>query len=156
GPEKILHDVAFDARLLRTRSITLDRVLDTSIAARYLGEPNIGLASLVEKYLGVTLDKENQQADWGERPFTEERLHYLEQDVCHLHPMAQTLWEQLSERDLLAEVATETQYTLDNARTDNGNPLPPWRRIKGWEKLSGEARAVLRAVAIERERVAED
>ena len=47
GPPKIVHDVAFDARLLAESGLVLANVLDTSIAARMLGRTATGLASLL-------------------------------------------------------------------------------------------------------------
>ena len=40
------------------------------LAARLLGEWQFGLSALVEKFLGVKLDKGSQKADWARRPLT--------------------------------------------------------------------------------------
>src|SRR5690606_19744788 len=73
GPVKVLHDASFDARMLARRGVTLARVFDTSIAARFLGERATGLASLLARHLGVELAKDEQQGDWGARPLTGEQ-----------------------------------------------------------------------------------
>ena len=45
-------------------------LFDTRIAAQLLNEPGVGLAALLEKYLGVRLDKRFQRADWSARPLS--------------------------------------------------------------------------------------
>src|SRR5687767_9242347 len=67
--EVLFHDADYDLRLLnRDFSFRIGKLFDTKIAAQFLGEPAIGLGALVEKYLGVVLDKKHQRADWGQRP----------------------------------------------------------------------------------------
>src|ERR1700754_3174158 len=44
GPRKIVHDVAFDARILAEADLILANVLDTSILARMLSRAATGLA----------------------------------------------------------------------------------------------------------------
>ena len=38
GPLKVLHDVSFDAKMLDQRGLSLGRVFDTAVAARFLGD----------------------------------------------------------------------------------------------------------------------
>jgi ribonuclease D len=154
GPLKVVHDASFDARMLLRRGIVLDRVLDTAVAARFLGETATGLASLSSKYLGVALEKEHQQADWGERPLSMARLAYLEADVAHLVELSRRLEARLRELDLLDEVEEESRYVLAMAR----EPEPvraPWTRIKGARDLPEAALALLAALADVREEEAE-
>jgi len=63
GPVKIVHDVAFDARLLAEVEIQLGNVHDTALAARMLGRAATGLASLLESDLGVHIAKDMQRHD---------------------------------------------------------------------------------------------
>ena len=154
GPVKVVHDASFDARMLARRGITLARVFDTSIAARFLGESATGLASLLARHLGVTLVKEEQQGDWGARPLSPEQLDYLVADVTHLLPLAALLEARLREADLIEEVQEETRYML--ARALEPEPVrEPWTRIKGARDLPPSALALLSALADVREREAE-
>jgi len=62
----LLHGADYDLRLLnRTYGFRASAIFDTMIAAQLLGEPEIGLAALLGKHMGVTLDKTNQRADWS-------------------------------------------------------------------------------------------
>lgn len=62
--EIVFHDADYDLRLLnREYGFQATSVFDTRIAAQLLNEPGVGLAALLEKYLGVRLDKRFQRAD---------------------------------------------------------------------------------------------
>ena len=63
GPTKIVHDVAFDARLLAEAGIALGNVHDTAIAARMLGRTATGLGSL----LASELERPHRQGDAASR-----------------------------------------------------------------------------------------
>ncbi len=154
GPVKVVHDASFDARMLARRGLPLARVFDTAVAARFLGESATGLSSLLARHLGIDLAKEQQQADWGVRPLSEERLAYLVADVAHLLPLAALLEQRLAELDLLEEAEEESRYVLAKAL----EPEPeraPWTRIKGARDLPPSQLALLCALAEVREREAE-
>src|SRR5690606_2201808 len=56
--EVVFHDADYDLRILnRDFGLVVRGLFDTKIAAQFLGEPGIGLASLAEKHLGVRLEK---------------------------------------------------------------------------------------------------
>lgn len=154
GPRKVVHDAAFDARMLAKRGCVLGNVFDTAIAARFLGESATGLSSLLSRYLGIELTKEQQQADWGRRPIEREALAYLVADVEHLLPLAELLEARLRERDLVEEVEEESRYALARA-LDPEPERPPWTRIKGARDLDEGGLALLAALAEVREREAE-
>ncbi len=83
--EKVFHDADYDLRVLdRDYAFRAARLFDTRISAQLAGEPAIGLAALVEKYVGVKLDKEHQKADWSRRPLPPPMLAYAAADTQHL------------------------------------------------------------------------
>jgi ribonuclease D len=156
GPEKILHDCAFDTRLLASEGIELAHVFDTAVAARFLSEVSTGLSSLLEKYLGVHITKELQQADWGKRPLDSRELEYLEQDVRHLIPLAEALRERCLELDILDEVQTESAWAAESGGAPPPSSGPPWLRVKGVGELrEGKQRSIVRELAALRESLAE-
>src|SRR5207249_4066171 len=82
GVEKVFHDADYDLRILdRDYGFRAVRVFDTRIAAQLAGEPAVGLAALLEKYLGVKLAKEHQKADWSRRPLPPAMLEYAAADT---------------------------------------------------------------------------
>src|SRR2546430_2772445 len=67
--EKVFHDADYDLRILdRDYRFRAARIFDTRIAAQLAGEPAVGLAALLEKYVGVKLANEHQKADSSRRP----------------------------------------------------------------------------------------
>ena len=62
--EVVFHDADYDLRILdRDYGFHAVNLFDTRIAAQLLNEPGIGLAALLEKHVGVKLDKRFQRAD---------------------------------------------------------------------------------------------
>ena len=156
GPRKIVHDLAFDARMLARDGVPLGNVFDTSLAARFLGVTSTSLASLVEARLGVKLEKGLQHHDWGRRPLGPELHGYLAADVAYLPALARVLQAELEEKGIAAEVQLETDHRLSTALFDEGDDArPPYVRIKGALDLDAPSLAVLREVAHVREHAAE-
>jgi ribonuclease D len=159
GPRKIVHDVAFDARILAEADLVLANVLDTSIAARMLGRSATGLASLLVGELGITVDKKLQHHDWTERPIGPHHLRYLADDVIHLAALADRLWKDVAEpagapdRGIGSAIEEETKYRLAQAIAAAGtvDPRPPYVRLKGIDRVPKEELPILRRLADLRE-----
>ncbi len=157
GPTKIVHDVAFDARLLAEAGVELGNVHDTAIAAHMLGRAATGLASLLASELGVHIGKGMQHHDWRLRPLDAEMLTYLAADVAHLEALERVLWREVIEHDVEDAVLEETRYRLASAVAGARSPQdgPAYARVKGASKLPERDRAALRVLAELREREAE-
>jgi ribonuclease D len=153
GPRKIVHDVAFDARILAEEGLELANVLDTSIAARMLGRTATGLASLLQSELGLAMDKKLQHHDWTERPLREPHLRYLAEDVRHLGALADKIGSELDGRGITDEVEEETRYRLAQAAAaaSSDDHRPPWVRMKGIDRAPREDWPILRLLAQLRE-----
>lgn len=156
--EKIVHDVAFDARILAEAGVFLANARDTSLAARMLTRPATGLASLLESELGVHIDKKMQQHDWGERPLTPAMVEYLAGDVVHLSQLADRLFGEVVERGIAAEVEEETRYRLAQAIAGAGveDARPPYVRLKNIDRLPEVELCILRHLANIREELARE
>ncbi len=156
--EKIVHDVAFDARILAEAGVFLANARDTSLAARMLSRPATGLASLLETELGVRIDKKLQQHDWGERPLTREMLTYLAGDVLNLSALADRLFAEVNERGIADEVEEETRYRLASAiaGANAADPRPPYVRLKGIDRVPAAELPILRHLANIREDLARE
>lgn len=148
GVETIFHDADYDLRILdRDYGIRARHLFDTRIAAQLLGEPAIGLAALLEKYLHVTQNKKFQRADWSRRPLTAEMLDYAAMDTRYLPALRDELRRQLEALGRLTW-AQEEFARLENLRW---SPVPAngdsYLRIKGARVLSRRALALLRELA---------
>jgi ribonuclease D len=154
GPIKVVHDVAFDARMLAEVGIPLGRCHDTSLAARMLGKAATGLGTLLETELGVKVDKSMQHHDWRRRPFDGEALGYLASDVAHLEALDDVLWSAAVAAQITSELEEETRYRLGTAIASAAakDPRPPYVRIKGVDRVPAGDLPVLRAVAAVREK----
>jgi ribonuclease D len=143
----------------RPRGVTLGNADDTAVLARMLGEPATGLASLLGKRFDIALDKRFQQHDWARRPLRDDALAYLAGDVANLGRLFASLSAETRAQDIEDEVDCETAWCLRRALEDATDEerlrRPPFARIKGYRELRGVARAVLREVAEDRERIAE-
>lgn len=153
GPRKIIHDIAFDARLLAESGLVLGNVFDTSIAARMLGRVATGLASLLDSELGIKVDKKLQHHDWTERPIRPDQLRYLADDVVHLQALADKLNGELEELAINDAVEEETLYRLGQAIASIGavDLRPPYLRMKGIDRVPVDQLPILRRLAEVRE-----
>ncbi len=145
--EVIFHDADYDLRLLeRQYGIRAARLFDTRVAAQFLNEPGIGLAALLEKYFGVTLNKKYQRADWSARPLSTEMLAYAATDTRHLPALRDELRRQLEARGRLAWVEEEFGLLEGVAWTPADPAEPAYLRLKGAKALKGRELALLRAL----------
>jgi ribonuclease D len=102
---KVLHHAMFDLRFMAHQwGVTPANVACTKIASK-LVNPEMpckdhSLAPLVERYLGVTLDKGPQTSDWtGE--LNPAQLQYAANDVRHLWRLYEALDEKIRRKGLL-------------------------------------------------------
>ncbi len=153
--EIIFHDADYDLRILnRDYGFQAANLFDTRIAAQLLNEPGIGLAALLEKYLGVTLDKKFQRADWSLRPLLPGMLEYAAGDTHHLATLRDILREKLQTAGRWTWA--EEEFTLlEGVRwTPPGPAEEAYLRMKGSRALKGRALLVLKEVYSWREALA--
>ena len=137
----LMHGADYDLRVLdRDFNAEIRGLQDTQIMARLLGEPRTGLAILIEREIGVQLDKRHQRADWGRRPLTSGQLAYAAADTAYLGVLADRLRSRLEEMGRWAW-AKEEFRRLEEVRhvPSETNPLA-FERIKGARSLRGGAR----------------
>lgn len=153
--EVVFHDADYDLRLLdREYGYRATNLFDTRIAAQLLNEPGVGLAALLEKYLGVRLDKRFQRADWSARPLSPPMLQYAASDTRHLPDLRDILRAQLEARGRLSW-AQEEFTLLDETRWSPPDGEPGYLRLKGAKALKGRELAILRELFEWRESVAQ-
>lgn len=153
--ELILHGSDYDLRLLRkTFDFVPSRIFDTMLAGLLLGLKQVGLANLVARYLGITLEKGPQKADWAQRPLTERMEQYARNDTRHLKHLADLLRQELSAKGRLdwhSEMCA--RFVRDGAVVEQPDPDRVWR-VKGSHALAPQGLAVLRELWRWREREA--
>jgi len=153
--EIVFHDADYDLRLLgHEYGLQATNLFDTRIAAQLLNEPGVGLAALLEKYLGVHLDKRYQRADWSARPLTPEMLDYAAADTRHLPALRDILENRLRERGRLEWAHEEFALVSAAPRQVMEPEEPGYLRLKGAKALNERELAILRELFQWREEVA--
>lgn len=137
--------------LLRSTGTLPARMLDTQVAAGFLGFSSPSLAKLVGELLGVRLEKGARMSDWFKRPLTDEQITYAAADVLHLLELRSIIEERLAATGRV-EWAYEESERRRRVRTLDVDTA--WWRIKGFRQLRGPSRGVAQEVAAWRERAA--
>jgi ribonuclease D len=141
----ILHGADYDLRLLRkNHGFVPERIFDTMLASRLLGDREFGLVNLLRKYLEVDLEKGSQKADWAKRPLTARMEAYARNDTHYLGRLAGILKERLRQKNRLswAEQCCD-RLIAECSQPSQAKPDQVWR-VKGSHKLSRPSLAVLR------------
>ena len=96
--EAVIHAASQDLPCLAELGYRPRLLFDTELAGRLLGYPRVGLGTLVEDVLGLSLEKSHSAADWSTRPLPEEWLRYAALDVEVLVELRDALARQLAEQ----------------------------------------------------------
>lgn len=144
GTEWVVHAATQDLPCLADLGLRPTALFDTELGARLAGQPRVGLAAVLEHYLGVTLAKEHSAVDWSTRPLPEPWLRYAALDVEVLIELRDAIERDLAEQGKLdwarEEFAALTGFTGPAPKTD------PWRKLSGLHKVRGR-----RTLAVARE-----
>jgi ribonuclease D len=145
--ESVFHDADYDLRLMaRQFGYRCTSLFDTRVAAQLLNEPGIGLAAMLEKYLGVTLDKRFQRADWSARPLSNDMLHYAASDTHYLPELRDILRDALISRRRLSWAEEEFALLAEVRWSEVEGAEPGWLRMKGAKALKPRTLAILGAI----------
>jgi ribonuclease D len=137
--------------LLRATGAIPSRMLDTQIAAGFLGFGSPSLAKLVQELLGVRLEKGARMSDWFKRPLTKEQISYAAADVDHLLDLRAVIDERLGAAGRLDWAYEESER---HRRVRQPDVHTTWWRLKGWRQLRGRSRGVAQELAAWRETTA--
>ncbi len=154
GNEWILHAATQDLMCLAEVGLYPESLFDTELAGRLLNLPRVGLAALVEHYLGLSLAKEFSAADWSTRPLPEPWLVYAALDVEVLVELRDLIDADLQKAGKREWAAEEFEALL----TFQGPPerKEPWRRTSGLHKARGRrALGLVREIWETRDAIAE-
>jgi ribonuclease D len=129
-------------------------IFDTAIAARFLGGKALGLDTLLETWLAVTLPPSRQRDDWSVRPLTGSQLAYAAADVQHLFALKARLTEELRAVGRLAWVEEECAALAAQIVPERPPDPDAWMYVKGARELSARSLAALRELYELRESLA--
>lgn len=165
---KLFHGGDYDLRsLFRDFSICVNNIFDTMIGSQFVGDEEPGLAAVIHRRFGITLDKKYQKANWSRRPLSDEMLSYAAHDTAHLLDLYKQVREELTAKGRLAWVEEEC-HRLAVACTSNSisppdisdpdwsgeDRSPLFKRFRGAGTMSPRDLAVLENLLVFRERAA--
>lgn len=141
-----MHGADYDMHMLKQHlGVIPPTVFDTQIGARLLGVRKFGYGDLVLHYMGVTLEKTSQKADWAKRPLTPVMEKYALNDVVYLLPMAETIVQQLKSAGRYEWFVESCEAAREKSMERKPSKEDPWR-IKGSGKLQPVGLTYLRAL----------
>lgn len=152
---KVLHAARQDYEIFYDLNNTLPQPLfDTQLAASLLGYgEQVGYAALVNKLLGIQLDKAHTRTDWSKRPLSEAQIRYASDDVLYLRQLYPLLKNQLIEQDR-EDWLDEEFDTLCQPELFITHPEDAWNRVKGINRLRPRQLAAAKNIAQWREEMA--
>ena len=152
--EWILHAATQDLACLAEVGLRPRQLFDTELAARILGLHRVGLAAVVEHYLGLSLAKEHSAVDWSTRPLPEPWLRYAALDVEVLDELRNLMGVDLAAQGKSEWARQEFTSLLTWAPTER---VDPWRRTSGMNTLrSRRSVAIVRELWYARDDIARD
>jgi len=105
-------------------------LFDTQIAAMAIGQGDqIGYSSLVDSWLGITLDKGARFTDWSRRPLDKRQIDYAIGDVTHLVRIFPMILDKLRKLNRGQWLDQEMERLADPANYVN-HPEEAWQRLR--------------------------
>jgi ribonuclease D len=152
GVVKVFHGASYDlSSMKRDFGFGFAGVFDTMVAGQFLGLPELGLTSLLERFFGVPPARSRQRDDWAGRPLSPEQEHYAAEDVRHLlrlrEELLHTLWARGREEWVLEECRALAAIPAAQRVFDPEDYV----RLKGAKHLDRRGLAVLRELFVARE-----
>jgi len=150
---KIMHACLEDLELLNHHlGVNPVNVFDTQYANAFVSADfSLSYAALVERNLGVHIEKHETRSNWLQRPLTDNQISYAVEDVTYLGPLYEQLSEQLQKLDRQSWFAPDMRTREIYSSTD---PLEYYRSVKKAWHLPGQKLAVLKALCAWRETTA--
>ncbi len=154
--QKIFHAAEYDVICLkRDYGFSFSNLFDTMIAARILGEPQVGLGSLLENYFSISLNKRYQRADWGKRPLSPAMLDYARMDTHFLFILKEMLERKLIENGLMALAREDFNLVSEVTQPEiQPNGKSCWK-VAGGARLSPRETAILQSLCEYRDQYAQ-
>jgi ribonuclease D len=149
---KVFHGAAYDlVSMKRDFGFEFTGIFDTMVAGQFLGLPGLGLASLLERFFGITPGISRQKDDWAKRPLSPAQESYAMEDVRHLIPLRQRLLQELQARGRQAWVEEECRALAAIPAAQRIFDPEAYVRLKGARGLDSRGLALLRELYVARE-----
>jgi len=142
---KVLHGADYDVVCLdRDYDFRFRGLFDTLVAAQLIGMERIGLADLIERYFGITIDKQFQRHNWGLRPLEPEHVEYARGDTHFLLALHEIMLGRVKQRGRLRHLREECRLLQRKRWTGKSYDPEGWIDLKGASDLDPVGMRVLR------------
>ncbi len=142
---KVLHGADYDIACLdRDYGFRFRGLFDTLVAAQLIGMERIGLADLIDRYFGITIDKQYQRHNWGLRPLEPEHVAYARGDTHFLLALHEIMLRTVKRRGRLRHLREECRLLQHKRWTGRGHDPEGWVDLKGASDLDATGMRVLR------------
>ena len=149
----ILHAATQDLGCLGELGLVPTSIFDTELGSRIAGLPRVGLGSVVEHYLHMSLAKEHSAVDWSNRPLQQSWLEYAALDVDVLHELARALQTDLNSQNKNQFAQQEFDHLLNFK--PKAEKQDKWRGVSGLHEVKEQkGLAIARALWQARETLA--
>lgn len=121
------------------------QLYDVQLAAAFLdSDYPSSFGTLVQRFLGVALSKNETRTNWAHRPFTSQQIRYALDDVRYLPPLMQRLRQQLTKCKRLTWFKEESRALREKLwQTFTGET---WRDVAKSGALPPRELAIVRAL----------
>ncbi|WP_295961663.1 hypothetical protein [uncultured Xanthomonas sp.] len=110
--KKIFHHAMFDLRFICSNFVVSPKNISCTKIAAKIVDRNIekhSLYLLLNKYLGISLDKRLQVSDWLSGDFSQAQIEYAARDTIHLRNLLCKIMESASQKDIL-DISSSFDY----------------------------------------------
>ncbi len=154
-PYTVVHAARQDLGILAAQlGIAMPAIIDTQVMAAFAGiGDQVGLATLANELLGLSLGKELQWTNWAKRPLSDAQLAYAASDVRYLPAIYALLAGKLGDRLAWAR-AESSAVAADAVAAAAVTPETAWRNVGGLRGLDAVTLAAVVELAAWRQRVA--
>lgn len=127
----ILHSATTDLPSLAMLGFHTSSLFDTELAGRLAGFDHVNLASMVERFFGISLAKGHGREDWSQPTLPEEWIIYAALDVEFLIPLAGALAEVLDSQGKLGWAEEEFEHIVQRFSHTGSTLHRDWTSMKG-------------------------
>ncbi len=153
--EKVMHAAEYDLMLFkRDYGFGIVNLFDTMVAARLAGHKYHGLASMMQEYFDIKLDKHHQRDDWGARPLPPDSLKYAQMDTHFLPELRDMLERKIIKMGRVDEAWELFEEAQNVPAADHTYDPEGYWKLAFANRLQDRQTVILREVYLLREELA--
>ena len=115
---KVIYSGSNDVDVLKRNGCSPVNLFDIQIASTLCNRAERSLSSLIEKEIGIEIDKSKQIAGWGNRPLEPWQLVYASNDVNYLLRLKELLMDEIQQKEISAILREENLKLESSASKD--------------------------------------